>query len=480
VIDVLMPLSSDVFSCFLKAASALLDQNGVLTAAEDKRPYTSDWRGRYHGHTRAVLRPASTEQCAALLALCSEYRIPVVPQGGNTGLCGGSVPRDTEDEVVLSLSRMNRIRAIDIDNDTVTVEAGCILANVQQAAARVDRLFPLNLAAEGSCQIGGNISTNAGGTAVLRYGNMRELVLGLEVVLPDGRVWNGLRTLRKDNTGYDLKQLFIGAEGTLGVITAAVLKLFPSPRASITALAALPSPSAALVLLNNLRNQCGFRLSGFELISRVCLDLVFRNIPGATDPFPARSPWYALVDISDSLSASNLDEVLERSLAKCAEEGVVLDAVVAASKAQAAALWSLRENISEAQRVQGTSIKHDISVPVSSIPAFLEKACQALEEVFPEIQIVAFGHMGDGNIHFNVFSREALSSSRIIAAAERINRIVYELVDSLGGSISAEHGIGQLKRMEIRRYKSSLELELMGAIKRAIDPNGIMNPGKVL
>jgi FAD/FMN-containing dehydrogenase len=362
----------------------------------------------------------------------------------------------------------------------MTVEAGCVLATLQQLADENDRLFPLSLGAEGSCEIGGNLSTNAGGTGVLRYGNTRELVLGLEVVLPDGQVWNGLRALRKDNTGYDLKHLFVGAEGTLGIITAAVLKLFPKPRSQATALVAVDDPSAALALLSRLRQSVGERVTGFELISRICLDLVFKHIPGARDPLNDKHPWYVLVELSDSTEGNTLDQLLEGALGQVAEEGGLRDAVLASSKAQRLELWALRENVSEAQKIDGVSIKHDVSVPVSAVPELIERASAALLQRFPDIRIVAFGHLGDGNVHYNCGKAERQDAKQFFAESAEVNHIVYEVVNDLNGSISAEHGLGVLKVEEIKRYKSPLEMDLMRSIKRTFDPHGIMNPGKVL
>jgi FAD/FMN-containing dehydrogenase len=475
-----MPNSLGSSQSFLARLEAIVGIQGLITHSDEITPYVVDWRGRYHGRTKAVVRPASTEQVVSVVKLCAQQHVPIVPQGGNTGLCGGSVPRLEGDEIVVALGRVNRVRAIDTQNDTITVEAGCVLTSVQQAAKDAGRLFPLSLAAEGSCQIGGALSTNAGGTAVLRYGNMRDLTLGLEVVLPDGSVWDGLRGLRKDNTGYDLKQLFIGAEGTLGIITAAVLKLFPRPKSVATALVALLSPVDALQLLDRLRAEFGFRLTGFELISRLCLDLVLKNLAGMSDPLAQTYPWYALVELSDSLPDAHFDALLENSLAQSMEQGLVLDAAVARSDTQREALWRLRENISEAQRIEGVSIKHDVSVPVSAIPHFIEKASAALGHAFPGVRIVAFGHMGDGNIHFNASQPEAADNAAIIEKTALVNRIVHDIVHEHYGSISAEHGLGQLKRDEIRRYKSELELSLMCAIKRTLDPENLMNPGKVL
>ena len=443
----------------------------VLTAPEDTKPYYTDWRRQYHAAAECVVRPAATAEVAAVVALCAREGVAIVPQGGNTGLVGGSVPTGTRREVVLSLSRMNRIRAIDVLNDTATVEAGCVLAAVQEAAAQAGRLFPLSLAAEGSCQIGGNLSTNAGGVNVLRYGTAREQVLGLEVVLPDGRVWNGLRGLRKDNTGYDLKQLFLGAEGTLGVITAAVLRLFPRPSATATAWIAVDGPEAAVELLGRVRARIGDRVSAFELLSRPCLDAVIAHARGTADPLGAAHPWYVLAEIADSGEPRVLRDSVEAALADCAEQGALRDAAIAQSVEQARSLWRIRETIPEAQF---TNVKHDVSVPVSQIPRFVEQAGSALASAFPRVEIYCFGHVGDGNLHYNV-GPEALMPRRA-----EVSRIVYDTVAALGGSISAEHGLGQLKREEILRHKDALELELMRALKRALDPKGLMNPGKLL
>src|SRR5687768_8159783 len=434
----------------------------------------------YSGQAECVVRPASTQEVSRVVALCAREGVAIVPQGGNTGLVGGSVPSGARREVLVSLSRMNRVRALDPLNDTVTVEAGCVLAAVQQAAEGAGRLFPLSLAAEGSCQIGGNLSTNAGGVNVLRYGTARDQVLGLEVVLPDGQVWDGLRGLRKDNTGYDLKHLFVGAEGTLGIITAAVLKLFPKPRSQATAFVAIDDPAASVRLLSHLRSRCGERITGFELLQRICLDLVVRHIPGARDPLPASHPWYVLVELSDSTEGGALDSLLEEALGAAAEEGLVRDAVLASSQSQRQALWKLRESVAEAQKVDGVSIKHDVSVPVSRVPDLIERASAELGRRFPDIRIVAFGHVGDGNIHYNCSKSERQEAQRFFEQAPEVNHIVYEVVRALNGSISAEHGIGTLKRDEITHYKSKLELDLMRAIKRTLDPHGLMNPGKVL
>ena len=452
----------------------------VLEAEADMAPFLSDWRGRYHGRARAVVRPRDTAEVAAVVAACAQAGVAMVPQGGNTGLCGGATPLADGAAVVISLARMNRIRALDADNDTLTVEAGCTLAAVQEAAQAAGRLFPLSLASEGSCLIGGNLSTNAGGVQVLRYGNTRELVLGLEVVLPDGRVWDGLRGLRKDNTGYDLKQLFIGAEGTLGIVTAAVLKLFPAIRSRATAWVAVPDPRAAVRLLGMLRAVCGERVSAFEIVGRTALGLVLQHIPGARDPLAGAPAWSVLVELSDPDVDAPLDAQLQAVLGEACAQGLAADAAVAASAAQAQALWALREDISEAQRIEGVSIKHDVSVPVSRIPEFLERAGAALAARWPDVRVVAFGHIGDGNLHYNLSKPAADDNAAFIARTAEVNRIVHDLVCELGGSISAEHGIGQLKREEVLRYKPALEMELMRRVKQAFDPAGLMNPGKVL
>jgi FAD/FMN-containing dehydrogenase len=443
----------------------------VLTAPQDTRPYFTDWRRQYTGSAECVVRPASTAEVARVVELCAAQGVAIVPQGGNTGLSGGSVPIGRGREIVLALARMNRIRELDRLNDTITVEAGCVLANVQRAADEAGRLFPLSLAAEGSCQIGGNLSTNAGGVNVLRYGTAREQVLGLEVVLPDGRVWDGLRGLRKDNTGYDLKQVFLGAEGTLGIITAAVLRLHPKPSASATAWVALESAAAAMELLAFLHERLGDRLSAFELLSRNCIEAVLAFAPGTQDPLARPYPWYVLVEIADSGEERALRERVERTLMEAAERGALADAAIAQSGEQARALWRIRETVPEAQF---TNVKHDVAVPISSTARFIERAAERLEKRYPDVRIYAFGHVGDGNIHYNV------GPERLVAERPAVNRIVYDTVAELGGSISAEHGLGQLKRDEIRSHKSPLELELMRRLKDALDPKGLMNPGKVL
>jgi FAD/FMN-containing dehydrogenase len=451
----------------------------VLTAPNDLESYVVDWRGRFRGAALAVVRPGSTEQVAAVVRLCTESGVPIVPQGGNTGMCGAATPSIAGDAIVLSLRRMTRVRALDAANATLTIEAGATLAQAQAAAAEAGMLFPLSLASEGSCTIGGNLSTNAGGTAVLRFGNARELTMGLEVVLPDGRIWHGLRGLRKDNTGYDLKHLFIGAEGTLGIITAAVLKLFPAPRARATALAAVPHPDAAVRLLELLKIALADRLVGFEVMNGLSLALSRKHHPQSPDPLPGHA-WYVLLQVDDPADNPHLRDALEQALAKSVDEGIVEDATIGDSESQRAALWALRENISEAQRREGPSIKHDVSVPVSAIPRFLRDAQIELERALPGVRFVTFGHLGDGNLHYNLAAAEGESPQQFIEQSDVANRIVHDLVQAAGGSISAEHGIGQLKRDELRRYKAPVELELMARIKVALDPRGLMNPDKVL
>ena len=464
----------------IERLGAIVGERGLVTAELERRPFETDWRDQYHGRAAAVVKPASTDEVAQVVTLLAQHRIAMVPQGGNTSLCGASVPDASGTQVVINLSRMSRVRSVDASNNTMTVEAGCVLESLQGVAEEHGRFFPLSLGAQGSCEIGGNLSTNAGGTAVLRYGNTRELVLGLEVVLPDGRIWNGLRSLRKDNTGYDLKHLFVGAEGTLGIITAAVMKLFPLPRSYATAFVAIEDPAAAVALLSQLRETCGERISGYELIARVCVDLVLKHMPATRDPLPTRHPWYVLVELSDSAPGDALGGVLEEALGGAAEAGLVIDAMIAASEVQRNALWQMREDISESQRLDGASIKHDVSVPVSSVAEFISRADAALAARFPDVRILAFGHVGDGNIHYNCSKSERQEAKAFFAQAAEVNHIVYEVVNALRGSISAEHGLGVLKKDEIKLYKSPLELEMMRAIKNALDPHGLMNPGTVL
>ncbi len=457
---------------FLDGLRQCLGRDGVLETPEDMAPYLREWRDRYQGRTPLVLRPRTTEEVADAMTLCARYKVPVTPQGGNTGLVGAQIPFG--DTVLISLSRMDRIRDLDRLNHTMTVEAGCVLARIQQAALEADLYFPLSLAAEGSCQIGGNLSSNAGGVNVLHYGNARDQVLGLEVVLADGQVWNSLKGLRKDNTGYDLKHLFIGGEGTLGIITAATLKLRARPRAQATALAGVDGPEAAVRLLSLARQVSGDRVTSFELMARICLDFVLRNGPDTADPLATAHPWYVLLELSSD------KPVMETLLEEAFEAGLVKDAVIAESLTQAASLWRLRELISEAQKPEGGSIKHDVSVPVSKVPAFIAEADEAVAAACPGIRPVPFGHVGDGNIHYNLTQPPGADKAAFLDRWEEISGIVHGIATAHGGSISAEHGIGVMKRDALRGVKSPVELDMMRKIKAALDPDGLMNPGKLL
>ena len=440
-------------------------------------PHLEEWRSKYKGSSPLMLQPNSTEQVSRILAICHETATPLVPQGGNTGLVGGQIPFNGE--VLLSLGRFNRIRSIDVENQSMSVEAGIVLATAQRAASEHGLIFPLSLAAEGSATIGGNLSTNAGGVNVLRYGMMRDLVHGLEVVLADGRILNLMTALRKNNTGYDLKQIFVGAEGTLGIITAAVLKLFSAPQVRSTAFVAVPSPYAAVHLLAEMQSGSGGQVSAFELIPRIGIDLVTHHIAGARDPLSKPSPWYALVEATSS-AQFDLNAAIERSLASATEKDLVSDAVIARSETQRAALWSLRENMSEAQKREGASIKHDVSVPVSAIADFLERATAAVLKVAPGARAVSFGHIGDGNIHFNFSGPIGAEGAAFLARWAEIQHIVHDIVYEFGGSISAEHGIGVQKRDQLAHYKSAVEMDVMRTLKRALDPKNILNPGKVV
>ena len=466
-------------SSLIETMQSLLGPEFVLTG-QDAGAYCNDQRGNYAGVALAVVFPADTRQVSAVVTLCRQHHIAIVPQGGNTSLCGASVPlaESALPQLVINLSRLNHIREIDAENYTITVEAGCTLGMVRDNAMQHQRLFPLSLAAiDSRCEIGGNLSTNAGGAAVLRYGNMRDLVLGLEVVLPDGSIWNGLRSLRKNNTGYDLKHLFIGAEGTLGIITAAVLKLYPQPLSKTSAIVALSNPAAAVSLLSHLRSTCGDRINAFEIVSRTCLDLVLKHYPDCYEPFNQQHQWMVITELSDIVSAP-LNKILNEAILAFPEG--VIEFQISKNNLQSEHWWNLRKYISDAQKIEGKSIKHDIAVPVSKVPAFISNADAALEQAFPGIRIVAFGHIGDGNIHYNASMPDAAANAKLFAQSEAVNHIVYNIVQQLDGTISAEHGLGQLKREEIKRYKDPLELQLMQQIKRTLDPQGIMNPGKVL
>ncbi|WP_313492475.1 FAD-binding oxidoreductase [Achromobacter animicus] len=426
-----------------------------------------------------VVRPRNATEVSAVMRLCHQTRTPVVPQGGNTGMSGGATPDGSGAQVILSLNRMKRIREVDPVNNTMCADAGVLLAEVQAAAREVGRFFPLSLGAEGSCTIGGNLATNAGGTAVLRYGNTRDLALGLEVVLPDGRVWNGLRGLRKDNTGYDLKSLFIGSEGTLGIITGAVLKLYPAPAGRVAAWVGADTPAQVVALLSRLQSVCGERLTAFEMMSAACLDLVVAHVSGAASPLAGRHAYHALLELSDTEPAG-LPALLEAALGAALEAGVIQDCVVAMNDTQVQSLWRLREGISQAQVRAGKAVKHDIALPISRLAAFVEEADLALVSDFPGLPIINFGHIGDGNLHYNVLLPPDVAPAEYARLTAALNRRVHDLVAQRGGSISAEHGVGQLRRDELRRYKSPVEMDLMLMIKRALDPNQLMNPGKLL
>jgi len=464
----------------LDKIKAIVGPKGWTTDPHDIEPHLTEPRGLYHGATPMVVRPASTEEVAAVVKLCAAARLPIVPQGGNTGLVGAQVPWEDGKSIVLSLARMNRVRAVDPLNYTITVEAGIILADVQKAAEDADRLFPLSLGAEGSCRIGGNLSTNAGGVAVLRYGNARDLALGIEVVLPDGQVWDGLRGLRKDNTGYDLKQLFIGGEGTLGIITAAVLKLFPRPREIETALLALARVEDVMEVFARARAASGDQLTAFELIPRIGIEMTTNHLHALSDPIAAKYPWYVLLEVSSSQTEGGLRTMLESFLAAQMEAGLVVDGVIAASAAQAGELWRIRDGMTEAQGFEGGSIKHDVSVPVSRVADFIVEASAAVSRALPGIRPVPFGHVGDGNIHFNLSQPIGADKAEFLARWVEMNRIVHDIVAARNGSISAEHGIGRMKLEELTHYKTKVELDLMRKIKAALDPDGIMNPGKIV
>jgi len=454
--------------------------NVLVGGAGDLTAYELDWRRRYRGQALAVVRPGTTAEVAAIVGLCNEHGLAIVPQGGNTGLVGASVPDASGTQLLLNLTRLNKIRAIDAANLTMTVEAGCVLQSVQEAAANVGLLFPLSLAAEGSCTIGGNLATNAGGTQVLRFGNARELCLGVEVVTAAGDVWNGLTGLRKDNTGYDLRDLFVGSEGTLGIITAATLKLFPQPVAVTTALAVLPTLDAAVALLQLARARLGASLTGFEVMGGYALSLVRKHFPQLPQPLPP-APWTVLLEQSDSEAEAHAQALFEALLETALERGLISDAAVASSLDQSNAMWQLRESIPLAQSVEGPNIKHDIALPVSAIPRFVAETDAALLRTFPGVRLVDFGHLGDGNLHYNVQAPADCDAARFLVEHEHaVNTLVYDALAPFGGSISAEHGIGALKRDELAQRKSPVALALMRSIKSALDPRGLLNPGRVL
>ncbi|MCA3265013.1 MAG: FAD-binding oxidoreductase [Azospirillum sp.] len=459
---------------------ALLGPKGWLETDADIAPYEKEERGLFKGKAAAVARPADTNEVAEVLKICNAARIGVVPQSGNTGLVGGGVPDASGRQIVLSLARLDRVRGLDAANDTISVEAGVILADIQKRAAEAGRLFPLSLAAEGTCRIGGNLSTNAGGINVLRYGMARDLVLGLEVVLADGRVLDAMKGLRKDNTGYDLKQIFLGAEGTLGIVTAAVLKLFPAPREIETCLVAVPDPKAAIELLGRAKNESGGNVQAFELTQRRLIDYVLAHIPGTSDPLAERHDWYVLIEFASGDLGGALKTMVERLLERAMEDGLVLDAAIASSEQQRKALWKLRESMTEAQKPEGASIKHDVSVPVSSVPEFLAEATALCEAMVPGARVCAFGHAGDGNIHFNISRPTDWRDADFQARRKEMNAAVHGIVGRMRGSISAEHGVGILKRDDLPKYKDPTAIELMRTLKAAFDPNNILNPGKVV
>ena len=459
---------------FLADLVAIVGETGCITDEQALEPHVTEWRDVLHGRALAMVLPATTEQVAAVIKCCAGAGVAVVPQGGNTGLCGGAIPDESGEQLILSLSRLDRIRSIDPDDFSMVAEAGCILATLQERARAVDRYFPLSLSAEGSCQIGGNLSTNAGGINVIRYGSARQQVLGLEVVLADGSIIDGLRSLHKDNAGYDIKQLFIGSEGTLGVITAATLRLYPLPDETTTLLVTLPDAGSAVTLLARMRAGLGDRIESFELISKFALELVDRHITGAALPFEPSGDWFVLTEIA----VGDDEDLLERLLGDAFEEGLLVDAVIAKSIAEAEALWRVRHAISEAQKHEGPSIKHDVSVPVVSIPLFLERSAERLQQQEPSARPVIFGHVGDGNLHYNltVPGELAADAGRVRGVTEAL----YDLVAELGGSFSAEHGVGVTKRAWLEQYRAPAELALMRRLKQALDPQGLLNPGKVI
>ncbi|WMW79035.1 FAD-binding oxidoreductase [Undibacterium cyanobacteriorum] len=464
---------------FLEACVSIVGANGVITDPSLQESFLREWRRRKVGRALAVICPSNTEEVSSIVRLCHENHISIVPQGGNTGLVYGGIPDESGNAIVLSLRKLNRIREIDPQNNAITVEAGCILQTIQEHAADHDRLFPLSLASEGSCTIGGNLSTNAGGTAVLRYGNTRELCLGLEIVTADGRIWNGLKQLRKDNTGYDLRDLFIGAEGTLGVITAAVMKLFPKTKHQICAFVAVEDLSQSVQFLNFLQQRFNENLTAFEIMNAFSLELVARAFPHLQIPQLQKSPFYILAEISSNADVAHLNGEIENELSQALEAGLVIDVVVTQNINQAQSCWQIRESISEAQARHGKNIKHDISLPISSVPDFVEQCDQALQRYVPKCRLVTFGHLGDGNLHYNVSAPPEVTPDDFLKQQKPINHIVHQLVHQFNGSISAEHGIGTLKKEELRLYKSELEIEMMQQIKKALDPFQIMNPGKI-
>lgn len=466
-------------AAFLQKLHSIVGDAGLVQDEQLKESFDIDWLKKWKGVSSAVVRPANTAEVAAVMWLCHETRTPVVTQGGNTGMSGGATPDDSGAQLILSTTRLRQIRDVDPLNNTMTVEAGVLLANVQAAAEEVNRYFPLSLGSEGSCTIGGNLATNAGGIAVLRYGNTRDLVLGVEVVLPTGKVWNGLRALRKDNTGYSLRDLFIGSEGTLGVVTAAVLKLFPKPTARVSAWLGCDNMCDLLEVLARVRNNCGDRLVAFEMLTEESLQLVLEHVTDIRRPLDGTHRYHALVELADT-RVGELGLLLESTLEKAMEDGLVQDAAIGSNLTQRQAFWKVREGISQAQVRAGKAIKHDIALPISSLPKFVDDAVEAVRKVKSDARVINFGHMGDGNLHFNVLVPLDTPAAELDRLVQSMNRVVHDLVSEAGGSISAEHGVGQLRREEMRHYKSETEFGLMMLIKQSIDPNQIMNPGKLI
>jgi FAD/FMN-containing dehydrogenase len=464
----------------LDELKAAVGSGSWFASPPDLAPYVVDFRGLYRGATPLVLMPRDSREVCRILEICNRREAAVVPHGGNTSYCGAATPDESGTQIVLSMRRLNRIRRLDGADYSMIVESGCTLAEAQGAARTVDRLFPLSLGSEGTAQIGGNLSTNAGGTAVLRYGMMRDLVLGLEVVLADGRIVSGLKSLRKDNTGYDVKSLFIGAEGTLGVITAASLKLFPLPADTATALVGVDSPQHALDLLGRLRTAAGDQVTTFELMPQLAVELTVKHIAGVANPLDQGTAWYLLIELTSPNPRQNLAGLLADELQHAAADGVVKDAMIATSIAQSLAMWKLRESVPEAQRHHGASLKHDISVPVSSVPKLIEEGSALVRRLVPEGDVVGYGHLGDGNLHFNVSLRPGADKTAFLQRGGPLEHAIFDLVDSLGGSISAEHGIGKLKAAEFASRADPVELAVMRDLKRALDPKGILNPGKIL
>jgi len=454
----------------------IVGDKGWSIDEETLEPHLNEWRGELRGKTLVMVSPRTTAEVAAVIKACAAANVGVVPQGGNTSLCGGAIPDDSGEQVLLSLSRLNTIRAIDADDFSIVVEAGCILAEVQNAAQGVDRLYPLSLGAEGSCQIGGNLSTNAGGINVIRYGTARQQVLGLEVVLADGTIWDGLRSLRKDTAGYDMKQMFIGSEGTLGIITAATLKLYPQPGDTKTVFAALHNANQAVALLALLRKKLADGIQAFELISDRCLRFVARHVPNAKPPFDDDYPWFVLCELIDT----GQESIVEDAFAAAMDDGLVSDAIIAKSTAEAEGFWRLRHSIADAEKPEGANLKHDVSVPISRMDEFLTRGEQLIEAIYPTARLVAFGHVGDGNLHYNVAQPVGDDGDQFIEKGAALTKAIYDLVAEMGGSFSAEHGVGVVKKDQLELYRSTAELDLMRAMKTALDPNNILNPGKVI